>query len=51
MSESLQYRIKKLIIDRLNLDVRPEDIDDDAPIFRAPPEDGEVAATAEPGAP
>jgi acyl carrier protein len=43
MSENLQYRIKKLIIDRLNLDVDPNEIDNDAPIFRANPEGGEGA--------
>lgn len=41
MTETLQFRIKKLIIDRLNLEVDPNEIDDDAPIFRAPP-DGEA---------
>ena len=41
MSEKvLQQEIKECIIDRLNLDVNPEDIDDDAPIFSG--EDGEA---------
>ena len=41
MSEKvLQQEIKECIIDRLNLDVNPEDIDDDAPIFSG--EDGEL---------
>lgn len=30
---TLEYRIKKCIIDRLNLRVDPDDIDDAAPIF------------------
>lgn len=33
MKETLEYRIKKCIIDRLDLRVNPEDIDDTAPIF------------------
>lgn len=32
---SLANEIKECIIERLNLDVRPEDIDNDAPIFRS----------------
>lgn len=32
-SSSLQQEIKECIIDRLNLEVKAEDIDDDAPIF------------------
>lgn len=33
MNETLEYRIKKCIIDRLALRVTPEEIDNDAPIF------------------
>ncbi len=32
-NNELNTRIKKCIIDRLNLEVQPEEIDDDAPIF------------------
>lgn len=46
MSEkSLQEEIKECIIDRLNLDVKPEDIDNDAPIFSNPEDDEEVAGS------
>lgn len=41
MSEkNLQTEIKECIIERLNLDVNAEDIDNDAPIFNG--EDGEA---------
>lgn len=33
MEETIQMRVKKCIIERLNLKVNPEDIDNDAPIF------------------
>ncbi len=32
-NQTLEYRIKKCIIDRLSLRVTPEEIDDSAPIF------------------
>lgn len=32
---SLEHEIKECIIERLNLDVKPEDIDNDTPIFRS----------------
>jgi acyl carrier protein len=35
MSDDLTARVKKCIISRLNLEVAPEAIDDDAPIFQA----------------
>lgn len=47
---SPQHRIKQLIIDRLNLEIDPNAIDGDAPIFRAPPEGEEGAAPASPAA-
>ena len=31
--EELVLKIKECIINRLNLEVKPEEIDDDAPIF------------------
>jgi len=31
--ESLKLRVKKLIIDRLRLDITPDAIDDNAPLF------------------
>lgn len=33
MEETIQMRVKKCIIERLNLKINPDDIDNDAPIF------------------
>lgn len=35
MKKDLREEIKECIIDRLNLDVNPEEIDNDAPIFNS----------------
>jgi acyl carrier protein len=42
--KSLQLKIKECIINRLNLSVDPNEIDDDAPIFYMTPEGDETAA-------
>jgi acyl carrier protein len=46
MSETVSYRVKKCIIERLNLRINPEDITDDAMIFATDdyeePEEGAV---------
>ncbi len=35
MNESVSYRVKKCIIERLNLRIQPENVDDEAMIFAA----------------
>ncbi|HEX2937887.1 MAG TPA: phosphopantetheine-binding protein [Ruminiclostridium sp.] len=44
--ETLEFSVKKCIIERLNLDIAPEDIDDDMPIFKNPEEDIEAEGAA-----
>lgn len=39
-NETIEMRVKKSIIERLNLQINPEAIDDDSPIFVGP--EGEV---------
>ena len=45
--EELVLKIKECIINRLNLEVKPEEIDDDAPIFSMGEDEFGVAAEEE----